>query len=88
MSRFTCVGGLKPLDVELEFLVEHALQPPDGYVPLGLAVDRVADRHVVGGDGLGDGTRGPPDAEEPADDLLAGADLRDGPVPARIQVDP
>jgi hypothetical protein len=77
----------EPLDVELELLVEHALEPPHGDVPIRLAVLGVADRHVVGGDGLRDRARGPPDPEEPADDLLARPDLRDRPVPARIQVD-
>ena len=77
----------EPLDVELEFLVQHALQPPDGDVPVRLAVDGVADRHVVGRDGLGDGARGAADPEEPAHHFLAGPDLRDRPVPARIQVD-
>ena len=77
----------EPLDVELEFLVQHALQPPDGDVPLRLAVDGVADRHVVGRDGLGDRARGAADPEEPAHHFLAGADLRDRPVPARIEVD-
>jgi len=79
---------VEPLDVELELLVEHPLQPAHGHVPLCLAVDRVADGHVVGGDGFRHGTRGAADPEEPADYLLAGPDLRDRPVPARVQVDP
>ena len=49
-------------------------------VAAGLAVDRVADGHVVGGDGLGDRAGRPADPEEPAGHLLAGADLREGPV--------
>ncbi len=77
----------EPVDVELEFLVQHALQPPDGDVPLGLAVDRVADRHVVGGNRLSDSAGGAPDPEEPANHFLARADFRDRAVPPRIQVD-
>ena len=77
----------EPVDVELEFLVEHALQPADGDVPVGLAVDGVADGHVVGRHRLGDRPGRAADPEEPADDLLAGPDLGDRAVPARIQVD-
>ncbi len=78
---------VQPLHVEVELMVQHVLQPPRRDVPLGLAVDRVADRHVVSGHGLGHGARGAADPEEPAHDLLAGPDLRDRPVPARVQVD-
>ena len=78
---------VEPLDVELELVVEHALEPPGGHVPVRLAVDGVADGHVVGGDRLRDGARGAAHPEEPAHDLLAGPDLGDRPVPARIEVD-
>src|SRR5215467_11457929 len=30
----------EPVDIELEFLVEHALEPPGGYIPVRLAVHR------------------------------------------------
>ena len=77
----------EPVHIELEFLVEHALKPPGRYVAVRLAVDGVADGHVVSGDRLRDGARRAADPEEPADDLLAGPDLRDRPVPARVEVD-
>jgi hypothetical protein len=77
----------EPVDVELEFLVQHALQPAGRDVPVGLAVHGVADRHVVGRHGLGDRAGRPADPEEPADDLLAGPDLGDRAVPARVKVD-
>jgi hypothetical protein len=79
---------LQPRDVELVLMVEHRLQASHGHVPIGLAVDGVADGHVVGGHRLGDRPGRPSDLEEPPDHLLAGADLGDGPVPARIEVDP
>src|SRR5258708_4118355 len=83
---FVTAHFAQPFDVELELLVEHALEPPGGHVPVRLAVDGVADGHVVGGDRTRDGARGAAHAEEPARDLLAGADLGDRPVPARIEV--
>ena len=77
----------EPVQVELELVVEHRLQPTLGDVAVGLAVDRVADRHVVGRHRLGDRAGGSAGAEEPAGDLLAGADLGDRAVPAQIEVD-
>ena len=78
---------VQPLDVELELLVEHALQPPGGHVPVRLAVDGVADRHVVGGDRLRDRAGRAADPEEPAHHFLARPDLRDRSVPARVEID-
>ncbi len=77
----------QPLDVKLEFLVEHALEPPGGHVPFRLAVHRVADSHVIGGDRLRDGASCAAHAEEPAHHLLAGPDFSDRSVPAPIEVD-
>ena len=42
------------LDVEVELVLEHRLQAPERHVAVGLAVDRVADLHVVGRHRLGD----------------------------------
>ena len=78
---------VQPLHVEVKLMVQHVLQPPHGDVPLGLAVDRVADRHVIGRHGLGHGAGGTADPEEPAHHFLPGADFRDRPVPARVEVD-
>ena len=75
------------LAVELVLEVEHRLQAHARNVALGVPVDGVADRHVVGRDALGDGAGRAADAEEPAHDLLAGADLRKGAVEARVEVD-
>ena len=77
----------EPVDVELEFLVQHALEPRGRHVPVRLAVDSVANGHVIGGDRLRDGAGRAAHAEEPAHHLLAGPDLGERPVPARIEVD-
>jgi hypothetical protein len=79
---------VQSVDVELELVVEHALQPPGRDVAVHLAVDGVADRHVVGGDRLSDRAGRAAHPEEPAHDLLARPDLGDRSVPARIEVDP
>ena len=75
------------IDVQRVLVVQHGLKPCLGDVPVHLAVDSIADRHVVGGDRLGNGPRGATDPEEPSGHLLTGADLGHGPVPARIEID-
>ena len=77
----------QPVDIQCVLVVQHGLEPCLRDVPVYLAVDRVADCHVVGGDRLGDGPCRRTDPEEPPGDLLPGADLGHRPVPARIQVD-
>ena len=79
--------SLEALEVQLVLVVEHRLQARAADVALGLAVDGVAHRHVVGGHALGDGAGGAAHAEEPAHDLLAGADLGERAVAARVEVD-
>ena len=68
-------------------MVEHGFQPLAADITLGVAVNGVADRHVVGGDGLGDGARRAAHAEKPARHLLARADFGKGAVLAGIQID-
>src|SRR4029453_8517705 len=67
--------------------VEHLLEPLAAHVAVALAVDAVAHRHVIRADRLGDGTGGAAHGEEPPPDLLAGADLRDGPVPGPVGIE-
>ncbi len=84
------VGAAAPreaLEVQGVLVIEHRLEPRPADVALRLAVDGVADRHVVGRHALGHGARGPADPEEPADHLLPGADLGEGAVAVRVQVD-
>ena len=80
-------ASLRRSTVELELVVEHRLEALAADIAVAGAVDRVADRHVVGGDALRDRPGGATHAEEPAHDLLAGADLGKGAVAARVEVD-
>ena len=79
---------LEPFEQQPVLVIEHGEQPLPADVTLGLAVNRVADLHVVGGDGLGDGARGAAHAEKPARHLLAGADLGERAVFRRVEIDP
>ena len=78
----------EPVEIELKLVIEHRLQPVARHIALGLAVDRVAHRHVVGRHALRDRPRRPADAEKPAHHLLSGADLGKGAVKARVEIDP
>src|SRR5207245_8053486 len=78
----------KPLDVEVELVVEHCLQPPPRDITLRVSINGVAHFHVVSRDALRDRPSGAADAEKPAHHLLSGADFRKRSVPARIEVDP
>ena len=79
--------GLQSVDQQSVFMIEHLLEALPGDVTLRVAVDGVADPHVVGGHALRHGPRGAARLEEVADDLLAGADLGEGAVGGTIQVD-
>ena len=70
-----------------ELVLEHVLEPPAADKPLGGTVERAAHRHVVGRDALGDGPRRAAYLEEPAGHLLPGADLGDGTVLRRVEID-
>src|SRR5207247_5814553 len=78
----------EPLDVEVELVVEHCLQPPARDITLGVPINGVAHFHVVSRDAFGDSPRGAADAERTAHYLLASADLRERSVSARMEVDP
>ena len=85
-------GGITPalaqaIDVQPELVVEHALEPLAAHVARGLAVDRIAHRHVVGRDALGNRARTTADAEKPANDLLPCADLRKRAVAPVVEID-
>ncbi len=72
---------------QVVFVPEHGLEPLAGNITRRLAVDRIAERHVVGRHGFGDRTRGASRLEENTGDLLAGADLGDGAIIRSIQID-
>ena len=78
---------LQPLQQQAILVIQHRLEPPPAHVTLRRPVDRVAHRHVVRRDRLGDRTRRPAHPEKPARYFLAGPDLRKSPVAPRIQVD-
>ena len=79
--------GIEPLDQEIEFVVEHFDQPLAAHVPLARAIDSVAEGHVVGGHGLGNGSSRPADTKQPARDLLASANFGERAIGRRIEVD-
>ena len=56
-------------------------------VAVGRAINGIAHRHVVSGDGFRNRAGGAADAEEPAGDLLASADFGEGAVGRGIQID-
>ena len=75
------------LDVELEFPLQHRLQPRTGNVAVAPSVNRIADNHVVGRNAFGDGSRSGAYPEKPAHHLLTGADFGESAVPSGIEVD-
>jgi len=75
------------LEIQAVLVLEHALQALAADVALAAAVDRVADRHVVRRDALGDGPGSAAGAEEPAHDLLSGTDLGERTVAALVEID-
>ena len=79
---------LEPVQVELEFQVQHRLEPAPRHVTVRGTVNRVAHRHVVGRHALGDRPRRAAHPEKPAHDLLPRADFREGAIPARVEIDP
>ena len=86
-------AGLRPalggqtIDQQLVLVLQHLLQALARDVTLGMAVDGVADPHVVGRHALGDGARGTPGLEEMADDLLPRPDLGERAVGGTVEVD-
>src|SRR5436190_22372409 len=67
--------GLELVQKRLEFLLEHRLEALAADIPLGGAVECVADGRVVGGDGFGDCSGSAADGKEPARHFLACADF-------------
>ena len=76
------------LDEASALAVEHRLEAFLADVVIGWAVQRIAHRHVVRRDRLRDGACRAADVEEPAGDLLAGADFCKRAVPRGIEIDP
>jgi hypothetical protein len=77
----------QPFRQQAVLMVEHGGKSLPRNVALRLAVNRIADHHVVSRNALGNGARRAAHAEKPARDLLSGADLRKRPVLGLVQVD-
>ncbi len=76
----------QPLQQQLILVVQHALQALSAHVAIGMPVDRVAHRHVVGRNRLGNCARRSADTEKPPRDFLPGPDLGKDAVFARIEI--
>ena len=70
-----------------EFSSKYGAEALAADVAVGRAIDRIAHRHVVGRDGLGDRARGPAHAEKPAHHLLPRPDLGKRAIAPGVQVD-
>ena len=68
-------------------MIEHRDQTLAAHIPVALAINRVADRHVIRRNGLGDGAAGSADPEKPPRNLLTGANLGENAVLGRVEVD-
>jgi hypothetical protein len=86
-ARGSAPFGGQALGQEAVFVLQHLLQPRPADIPVGRAVDGVADRHVVGRHGFGDGSGGSAHAEEPPRDFLPGADFGEDAVFRGVEVD-
>lgn len=78
---------LEALFEEGVLVLEHFNDALDGYVASDFSVDGVAEGHVVGGHGLGDGSGGASSLEEVATGLLSCSDFSEGAVPQGIEID-
>src|SRR5213593_4114844 len=77
---------IQPLLQQEELASQHRLQALSADIAIARSVDRIADRHVVSGHGLGYRAGSTSNAKEPPRDFLAGPDLDTSPVLARIEV--
>ena len=79
--------AFEAFDQEWVLMIEHRDQTLAAHIPIALAINRVTHRHVVRGDGLGDGAAGSADPEKPPRNLLTGANLGKNAVLGRVEVD-
>src|SRR5436309_8895922 len=80
--------SVKALDEKIVFMVEHFLETNTTDVAIRSSMNCIAECHVVGRHGLGDGAGSAADAKESARYLLAGANFSEGPILGRVQIDP
>jgi hypothetical protein len=74
-------------EVESVFVVQHVLKSFTTNIAFALAINRVANGHVIRGHTLGYRASGPSDSKEPAYYLLARTDFRKGAIAVRVEVD-
>jgi len=79
--------AFEAFDQERVLMIEHRDQTLAAHIPIALAINRVTHRHVVRGDGLGDGAAGSADPEKPPRNLLTGTNLGEDAVLGRVEVD-
>ena len=77
----------EPGEEELIFVVEHGQQALFGDVARAGAVRVVADRLVVGRDGLRDRSRSRANAQKPTGHFLTGSNLGKRPIEGSLQID-
>ena len=78
---------VQSLDEQSIFVIEHRLETIAADVTIGRAVDRIAESHVVGRHRLRHRARRAADMEKAPGHFLAGADLREGAVLLRVEID-
>ena len=84
---FVAARFVQALQQQVKFVIEHRLQALAADVPVRWPVNRVADRHVVGGHGLGHRAGRAADVEKPAGHFLAGADFGERAVFGGVEID-
>ena len=77
---------VEPFDEKIVFVVEHRLKTNTTDVAVRRSIDRVAECHVVGRHGLGNGAGCAADTEKSPRYFLAGANFCKRPVLGRIQI--
>src|SRR5258706_6161412 len=75
------------LEQKIVFVIEHGTQPAPADVTVRGTVNGIADCHIVGGNGFGDGPRRAAGAKEATRHFLAGAHFGEGAVTLRIVID-
>ena len=76
--------SVKPFDEKVVFVIQHFLETKATDVAVGRSINCIAECHVVGGHGLGDGACSAAHAEKSPRYFLTGANFSEGPVPGCV----
>src|SRR5262245_22865936 len=79
--------SVESLDQKIIFVIQHFLETNTADVTVPRSITRIAERHVVGGHGLGDRAGCSADPKESACYLLAGANFSEGPILGCVEID-